>query len=194
LHCHSAPRRTRPWRGHRFAPHCSHQERLHPPQADTVPHQNSLARTIPCESTASRNDRLLHPQVSINSVAHIAQIVCLLVVHLGCWINGAAIPSWWNTTVHGATLEAPKCTRQSPGTSIRSCSFPEACRPLCSPRRKCKQLPLGKQRVACRCWCGSAPASLRKDWHTFHINPGEDPDAAQVTMYAFARQLDLSVE
>ena len=30
----------------------------------TVPHQTSLARTIPCASTASRNHRLLQPQVS----------------------------------------------------------------------------------------------------------------------------------
>ena len=43
----------------RFAPHCSQKERLHSPPANTVPHQTSLARTIPFASTASRNVRLL---------------------------------------------------------------------------------------------------------------------------------------
>ena len=41
---------------------------------------------------------------------------------------------------------------------------------------------------------GSALPSFAKDWNAFHIDSEKDPDAAKVTLYGVASQLDISVE
>ena len=135
----------------------------HSAGTENVPFHKHLAVTalLPPHNEIRAEPGLALPQCF--RVEHdIPQIVCLLVRCTPSRLDQRCCDSSvLERHSPRAILEAPK-------------SFPEACRPFCSLRRKCKQLPRGKTPFVllvagvARLWRLST-----KDWHTFHIDPGE---------------------